>query len=110
VILSEVIPSAIPDPYNPPPPSVVRPRLAQLFNESTMPTCHKLHGQLMCSVDLHRFLEDTTQAAAADDYESVYETDTEAVQRLSAMEEGEGDSEFGPNSRPWEFSSSFGHR
>lgn len=74
-----------------------------IFNPTTMPTCHILHGARMCSVDYRCWQRDFFDRHAQDNYESEYETEDDAERRLSGGDDDPGSSfghpgsSFGPN-------------
>lgn len=85
----------------------IAPRV-NIFNAQTMPTCAKLHGSKMCDVDWRLWARDFYDRDAESDYESQYETEAEARQRLGedgtdydsasrTYPPGDPGSSFGPN-------------
>jgi len=84
--------------------------LAKLFNNTTMPTCHKLHHLKMCDVDFRAWVRDFYDPDSASDYESQYETEEDRGDRLGEYRltyEGDDSGAWTPG-RVFDPNSSFG--
>lgn len=68
--------------------------LTPLFNATTMPTCHKLHQLKPCDVDWRLWAMDFYHPAANNNYDSQYESQSDATERLGLEEESDNGSRF----------------